>query len=115
MKEFFMSNWASLIVILVLAVAIAILSIRGKKDILKKIILTHVNDAEDFFGRKTGPFKFAYVLEHVYASMPPILKIFLTYNGLEELIESTLEEAKLLWKEKVITPRPPDSEHDIMK
>ena len=105
----------AIILIILVLIFLVFLAVRGKKDILKKIILTHVNDAEDFFGRKTGPFKFAYVLEHVYASMPPILKIFLTYTGLEELIESTLEEAKLLWKEKVITPRPPDSEHDIMK
>ena len=38
MKEFLMSNWASLLVILAFVAVLVYLAVRGKKDIVAKIL-----------------------------------------------------------------------------
>lgn len=93
----------SIIAILVLAVILAvivILAIRGKKDIIYKMIFALVDEAEAAFGSKTGKLKFAYVIERIYTILPAFVRVFITYNMLEKLIEKALEEAKEYWAER---------------
>ena len=100
MKEFFMSNWASLLVILVFVVTIVILAIRGKKDIVAKILYSLVTEAEKIYGGGTGSVKFAYVVEKAYSYLPAILKVFITYERLKTMIEDALSAAKIKWAEE---------------
>lgn len=97
MKEFFMSNWASLLVILVFVVTLVILAIRGKKDIVAKILYALVTEAEKIYGGGTGSVKFAYVVEKAYSYLPAILKVFITYERLKTMIEDALAAAKIKW------------------
>ena len=100
MKEFFMSNWASLLVILVFVFVLVILAIRGKKDIIAKILYALVTEAEKIYGGGTGSVKFAYVVEKAYSYLPAILKVFITYERLKQMIEDALAAAKIKWAEE---------------
>jgi len=100
MKEFFMSNWASLLVILVFVTTLVILAIRGKKDIVAKILYALVTEAEKIYGNGTGSVKFAYVVEKAYSYLPAILKVFITYERLKTMIEDALAAAKIKWAEE---------------
>ena len=100
MKEFFMSNWASLLVILVFVATLVILAIRGKKDIVAKILYALVTEAEKIYGGGTGSVKFAYVVEKAYSYLPAILKVFITYERLKQMIEDALAAAKIKWAEE---------------
>ena len=100
MKEFFMSNWASLLVILVFVATLVILAIRGKKDIVAKILYALVTEAEKIYGGGTGSVKFAYVVEKAYSYLPAILKVFITYERLKTMIEDALAAAKIKWAEE---------------
>ena len=97
-------NIAYIILAVIIAAIIAvfvILAVKGRKDIIYKIIFALVNEAEAAFGSKTGKLKFAYVIERVYEILPPIVRLFISYNMLEKLIEKALEEAKEYWAEQV--------------
>ena len=92
-----------IIAYLVLAAIIAvivILAVRGKKDIIYKMIFALVDEAEAAFGSKTGKLKFAYVVERLYTMLPAYIRVFITYNMLENLIEKALAEAKEYWAER---------------
>lgn len=101
----------TIIAILVLAAIIAvivILAIRGKKDIIYKMIFALVDEAEAMFGSKTGKLKFAYVVEKIYTILPAFVRVFITYDTLEKWIEKALAEAKEYWAEQAgITEEPP--------
>ena len=100
MKEFIITHWASLLVLLIFIITIIILLLRGKKDIAAKIIYSLVTEAEKIYGGGTGSVKFAYVVEKAYSYMPAILKLFITYKNLKKLIEKVLAEAKAKWAEE---------------
>ena len=92
-----------IIAYLVLAAIIAvivILAVRGKKNIIYKMIFALVDEAEAAFGSKTGKLKFAYVMERIYTMLPAFIRIFITYDTLERWIEQALAEAKEYWAER---------------
>ena len=90
-----------LIIILAVIALTVIFALRGKKDIIYKMIFTLVNEAEEFYGSKAGKRKFAYVVEKLYSMLPSIIKLFITYSMIEEWIEKALAEAKEYWAERV--------------
>ena len=100
MKEFLMSNWASLLVILAFVAVLVYLAVRGKKDIVAKILYALVTEAEKIYGSGTGSVKFAYVVEKAYSYLPAILKVFITYERLKQMIEDALAAAKIKWAEE---------------
>ena len=75
-------------------------ALKDKKEIIYKVIYTLVNEAEELFGSKAGKRKFAYVMERIYAKLPSIIKLFITYSTLEKWIEKALAEAKEYWAER---------------
>ena len=97
MLEFLAHNWDSLLVILVFIGLIIFFAVKGKKKIVYKMLYALVTEAEKIYGSGTGSVKFAYVVEKVYSYMPAILKIFITYEALRDMIERALEEAKIAW------------------
>ncbi len=100
MKEFLISNWASLLTILVFAIVLVLLTFRGKKDIVSKILYALVTEAEKIYGKGTGSVKFAYVMEKIYSYIPAVVKVFITYDRLKIMIEEALAAAKIKWTEE---------------
>lgn len=89
-----------LFVVLAILIVLIWLVLRGKKQIVYKMIYALVNEAEEIYGSKTGKLKFAYVVEKIYTMLPAFFKVFITYNTLEKWIEKALVEAKEFWAEQ---------------
>ncbi len=97
MLDFLAHNWDSLLVILIFIGLIIFFAVKGKKKIVYKMLYALVTEAEKIYGSGTGSVKFAYVVEKVYSYMPAILKVFITYDALRDMIERALKEAKIAW------------------
>lgn len=100
MVDFISTHWASILVVLVFVAVIVFLAVRGKKQIIYKMLYTLVTEAEKQHGSGTGSIKFAEVMTKIYAMLPAIIKVFITYNTLEDWIERALTDAKQHWKEE---------------
>lgn len=100
MVDFICTHWASILVVLVFVAVIVFLAVRGKKQIIYKMLYTLVTEAEKQYGSGTGSIKFAEVMTKIYAMLPAIIKVFITYNTLKVWIERALTDAKQHWKEE---------------
>lgn len=100
MFELIITHWPSILVVLAFIALIIFLTVRGKKDIVSKMLYSLVTEAEKIYGSGTGSVKFAYVIEKAYNALPPILKLFITYERLKIMIENTLTVAKAKWAEE---------------
>ena len=98
-----MDKLVLLFVVLAILSIFILLALRGKKEIIYKMLLVLVDEAEDIFGAKTGKLKFSYVLEKIYATLPSAIKLFISYKTLEKWIEIALEEMKEYWAERTKT------------
>lgn len=117
MLDFLAHNWDSLLVILVFIGLIIFFAVKGKKKIVYKMLYALVTEAEKIYGSGTGSVKFAYVVEKVYSYMPAILKIFITYDALKDMIEKALAEAKIAWGKEAgveyyLSDQPPEVEEE---
>ena len=99
MKEFIITNWTSMIAILIFVSVLIFLTLRGKKDIVAKMLFALVTEAEKIYGGGTGSVKLAYVVEKAYSYLPSVLKVFITYKRLKQMIEDALTAAKIKWTE----------------
>ena len=96
-----MNETIILIIAILVVIAFAVfLALRGKKEIIYKMIYALVNEAEKQFGSGEGKQKFAYVMEKIYAQLPAIFKVLIDYKTLEKWIEQALVEAKEHWAKK---------------
>lgn len=86
-KDFLITYWLDILIVLGGFVAIAYFYFNGQKDVVRKIVLDLVREAEDMLGAKTGELKYAYVVNEVYRRLPRVLTFFLTKKFLNELIE----------------------------
>ena len=100
MTEFIATYWDSILVVLAFLALIVFLALRGKKDIIHKMLYALCDEAEKLYGSGTGKLKFAYVMEKAYAMMPAILKVFITYDVFEKWIEEALTKLKADLKAK---------------
>lgn len=100
MIEFITAHWASIIVILLFIGLIVFLALRGKKQIIYKMLYALVTEAEKQYGAGTGSIKFAEVMTKVYSMLPGVIKIFITYDTLSKWIEDALADAKNHWKKE---------------
>lgn len=85
--------WNILIIVIFIA-GLGILWYYGKKELVKKIILTLVIQAETRWGSGTGKIKFAEVLSSVYDRLPYIIKLVVTVPVLEKWIEDAVAYIK---------------------
>ncbi len=100
MIEFITSNWQSIIVILAFILLVVVLAIRGKKQIIYKMLYALVHEAEDRYGSGTGSLKYAEVMTKIYSMLPPIIKFFITYETLDGWIEKQVAILKKELEEK---------------
>lgn len=100
MMDFIVANWANILVVAVFVAVLVFLAVRGKKQIVYKILYALVNEAEELFGGGTGKLKFAYVMEKAYALLPSLIKVFITYNTFSKWIEDAVVKMKEDLQEK---------------
>lgn len=100
MLDFIMAHWDSILVVVAFIVVVVVLALRGKKQIIYKMLYSLVTEAEKQYGSGTGSIKFAEVMTRIYSMLPTIIKIFITYDTLAKWIETALAEAKKHWAEQ---------------
>lgn len=100
MIDFLTTHWASILVVFLFIGVIVFLSLRGKKQIIYKMLYALITEAEKQYGSGTGSVKFAEVMTKVYSMLPAVIKIFITYDTLASWIEKALSEAKDHWKKE---------------
>ncbi len=94
---FIITNWDSVLIVLVITAILVILYKRGRVEIVKKILFALVSQAEKEFGSGTGELKKSVVIQWVYEKLPKIVTCLFSPKEVENLIESVLEYAKTKW------------------
>jgi hypothetical protein len=95
--KFLAKNWDSAAIVLAAVVAVVVVVVKKRWDLLDKILFALVTEAERQFGTGTGQLKLAAVVTQVTPYIPSILRIFVTQERLETLVNKALDEAKLKW------------------
>lgn len=98
MLNFILSNWDSVLMVIILIVAIVYLIFKGEKGVVFKMLFALVTEAEKTYGGGTGSLKLAKVIESIYPKLPAIIKMFLTAGTLEKWVNTVLDEAKKTWE-----------------
>lgn len=94
MLDFFTIYWPDVLILVAIVGALLYFYKAGKKDLVKKIILSLVVQAEKTLGSGTGELKYAMVVERAYEVMPTILKLLITKKELDNLIEEAVQYMK---------------------
>ena len=94
MLEFIKMNIYSIVVVLLIAIGLLFLFKKGKIEVVRKIVLGLVVQAEKNLGSGTGEFKYAMVVENVYKTLPAVLTLLITKNELDKLIEDAVTYMK---------------------
>ena len=76
------------------AVVLAVLYKRGKKDIVKEIIYTLVVKAEKELGSATGSAKYSQVISDLYEKLPIILRLFFSKAEINNYIDDAVKWLK---------------------
>ena len=95
--SFVVTNWDSVLVVLIALVGLIILYKRGEVGIIKEILFALVTKAEQEFGGGTGELKKAAVVEWLYDKLPAILRLFIGQKEIDNLIDEALAYAKTKW------------------
>ncbi len=95
--NFFIANWDSILIALVIIDAVIILIAKKQFAILDRIVFALVAEAEKQYGGGTGALKLAAVIDWVYPKIPTIIRLFITEQQLTSLIEKVLKEAQAKW------------------
>jgi len=93
---FLQNYWIDIVIsLIVLGVAI-FLYVKGyNKKVLNHLILALVVEAEkNLGGGGTGGFKFSDVMSKLYAKLPVVIKLFVSYDYLEDLIETNVNDLR---------------------
>ena len=94
MLQFIQNNYPSIIVTILFVVGILLLYKNNKKDIVRKILLSLVVQAEKALGSGTGELKYAWVVDNFYNKMPGIIKLLFTKKEIDTMIEQSVQKLK---------------------
>lgn len=94
MLEFIKVNYDSILVGLLFVIGLLFLYKRGKKELVRKVALSLVVQAEKALGSGTGELKYAMVVENVYKVLPSILTLLISEKELDNLIEDGVQYMK---------------------
>ncbi len=97
--NFIITNWDSILLVLIVATALIVLWFRGNKKIVYKILYALVTEAEKSYGGGTGSLKQATVISQVYDKLPAIFKSIVSVTTLEKWVDDVVEKAKEKWSE----------------
>jgi ABC-type transport system involved in cytochrome c biogenesis permease component len=71
----------------------------GQIEVVKKILLSLVIEAEQIYGSGTGKMKYNYVLGKAYSMIPGIVKLFVTEKMLSEILEAAVVQLQAFLSE----------------
>lgn len=94
MLEFIKLNLSSILAVLLLIVGLLFIYKRGKKDLVRQVVLSLVVQAEKALGSGTGELKYAMVVENIYKVFPIILTLLFSKKELDNLIEGSVQYIK---------------------
>lgn len=97
--QFLISNWSDITLVFSVLFIIVYSSFTNRIGYLKAELFSLVTEAEEIYGGKTGKIKLMYVVKKIHSKMPAVLKMFLSENQLEKIIEGVLNKAKKAWAE----------------
>jgi len=95
MFNFLKLNWLNILIITALVFSLIYLYRIGKRDTVKKVILSLVIQAEKALGSGTGDLKYAMVVERAYAVLPTLVRFLITKKELDNLIEEAVRYMKM--------------------
>lgn len=101
MIDFICNNPVTVAVIAIILIAIIVLFLTNRKDILRKAALYAVARAEDAWGSNTGRIKFAEVYTYLKKTFP-IITFFVTEKALSNIIETALTSLKQIIETKQV-------------
>jgi hypothetical protein len=78
-----------------------VLTFMGQVEVVKKILLSLVIEAEQIYGSGTGKMKYNYVLGKAYSMIPSVVKIFVTEKALSEMLEVAVDQLHIFLSETV--------------
>lgn len=94
MLEFIKVNYDSILVGLLFVIGLLFLYKKGKKEFVRKVVLSLVVQAEKALESGTGELKYAMVVEELYKSLPLILTMLISKKELDIMIESSVQYLK---------------------
>jgi len=103
LQALILAYWTDALLIIFIALVLAILYKRGKKDLVKDIIYSLVVKAEKELGSTTGSAKYSQVISELYEKLPFILRLFFTKTELNKYIEDSVKWLKIKLKDPKVT------------
>jgi hypothetical protein len=94
MINFIITNWDSVLVVILFIVACIVLARKGSAVYVKQMLFYLVTQAEAEYGAGTGNLKYAAVTTWLYERIPAILKFFFTAKQIDKMIEAAVEQMK---------------------
>lgn len=94
MQEFIVSQWANIVLVLVVVVSSLILIKRGYGYYVNEMLFYLVTKAEGEFGSGTGELKYAAVATWLYEKLPTLAKLLFTPRQIDRLIELAVDRMK---------------------
>lgn len=94
MTNFIITNWDSVLVVILFIVACIVLARKGSAVYVKQMLFYLVTQAEAEYGAGTGNLKYAAVTTWLYERIPAILKFFFTAKQIDKMIEAAVEQMK---------------------
>ena len=98
---FIANHWVSIVIVIAAIVILAILYKMGHTEIVKKIVLSLVVQAEKALGSGTGELKYAMVIKAIYNELPKIITLLYTPKELDKMIEDGVTKLKEMLSEGI--------------
>jgi hypothetical protein len=76
-----------------------VLTYMGQVEVVKKILLSLVIEAEQIYGSGTGKMKYNYVLGKAYSMIPSVVKLFVTEQTISEMLEAAVDQLQIFLSE----------------
>lgn len=92
--EFLSTYWVEILVAIVFIGCLVVFYKRGKRDLVKEIILSLVVRAEKKYGSGTGELKYADVVNAFYTELPLFIRILFTPKDIDIFIEEAVDRLK---------------------
>lgn len=98
---FIANHWVSIVIVIAAIIILAILYKMGHTEIVKKIVLSLVVQAEKALGSGTGELKYAMVIKAIYNELPKIITLLYTPKELDKMIEDGVSKLKEMLAEGI--------------
>ena len=98
---FIANHWVSIVIVIAAIVILAILYKMGHTEIVKKIVLSLVVQAEKALGSGTGELKYVMVIKAIYNELPKIITLLYTPKELDKMIEDGVSKLKEMLAEGI--------------